>query len=124
MAQVTICFDLDGVLCNQTAGDYENAVPNADAIALVNDLFSRGARIIIHTSRFMGRAGDDPGEAHRQGFEFTREQLARWGVRFHELLMGKPRYDVVVDDRAVFFEGDWKRIRETLARALADKAHG
>jgi CMP-N,N'-diacetyllegionaminic acid synthase len=116
MAQRTVCFDLDGVLCSLTAGDYENATPNVEAIAVANDLYERGARVIIHTARFMGRTGGDPDEARRQGLDLTRRQLADWGVRFHELHMGKPSYDVVVDDRAVFFEGDWARIKAALSR--------
>jgi len=115
---MTVCFDLDGVLCNQTTGDYENAIPNREAIAVVNELADRGVRIIIHTSRFMGRAGNDPVEARRQGYELTSKQLAGWGVRFDELILGKPRYDIVVDDRSVFFEPDWQRIRG----ALIDRA--
>jgi hypothetical protein len=121
MPQVTVCFDVDGVLCNQTASDYENAIPNAEAIAVVNDLYTRGVRVIIHTSRFMGRTGGDADEARRQGLDFTRRQLSDWGVRFHELHMGKPSYDVVVDDRSVFFEPDWARIRAALNRFISKK---
>ncbi|MBV9947433.1 MAG: hypothetical protein JOZ69_11330 [Myxococcales bacterium] len=121
MAEVTVCFDLDGVLCNQTAGDYENATPNLEAIALVNDLHASGVRIIIHTSRFMGRAKEDPGEARRLGLDFTIAQLSRWGVRYDELFMGKPRYDVVVDDRALFYEENWARIREHLTQFVDRK---
>lgn len=33
---------LTGVLCNQTKGDYEIAVPNHDAIAVVNELHASG----------------------------------------------------------------------------------
>ena len=113
MAQVTICFDLDGVLCSQTDGDYERAIPNWDAIAVANQLFTLGARIIVHTSRFMGRT-NDPHEAHRVGFDVTSMQLRSWGVQYHELILGKPRYDIVVDDRALFFTGDWSEIRRAL----------
>jgi hypothetical protein len=35
--------------------------------------------------------------------------------------MGKPSYDVVVDDRAIFFENDWARIREALHGRLPEK---
>jgi hypothetical protein len=31
----------------------------------------------------------------------TRQQLTEWGCRFHSLNLGKPVYDVWVDDRAV-----------------------
>jgi len=122
VAQVTVCFDLDGVLCSQTAGDYENAVPNREAIAVVQELHRRGVRIIVHTSRFMGRAGNDPVEAHRQGYELTAQQLTGWEIPFDELILGKPRYDVVVDDRSIFFEPDWTRIRGVLVERLGSSA--
>jgi hypothetical protein len=120
-APLTICFDLDGVLCNQTEGNYEDAIPNRDAIAVVNSLYDRGHRIIIHTSRFMGRAKGDPALAQQIGLELTEKQLAGWGVKFHTLFMGKPRYDVVVDDRAVFFRDDWQKIGAELAEIIGRK---
>jgi CMP-N,N'-diacetyllegionaminic acid synthase len=122
MAGFTICFDLDGVLCSLTGGDYENARPNIEGIAVVNELHAQGVRIIIHTARFMGRTGGNSDEARRLGLDLTQRQLAEWGVRFHELHMGKPSYDVVVDDRSVFFESDWERIRTALARLVPSEA--
>ncbi|SVA58577.1 uncharacterized protein METZ01_LOCUS111431 [marine metagenome] len=62
----------------------------------------------------MGRANGDEAEARRIGFEFTRRQLEEWGVQFDALHLGKPRYDLLVDDRAVFFEADWDRIHDAL----------
>lgn len=114
----TICFDLDNVICSQTTGDYENAVPDREAIKLVNSLYTQGHRIIIYTSRFMGRNNNDGKAAHAQGHEFTFQQLKGWGVKFHELILGKPRYDILVDDRAVFFERDWKKISLEIKKIL------
>ena len=125
MAEVrTICFDLDGVLCTQTTGDYENAIPNREAIELVNRLRAEGHRVIIHTARFMGRASGDETEARRLGFEFTRQQLLEWGVQFDALHLGKPRYDLLVDDRAVFFEADWDRIHRALTGEAPEPSVG
>jgi hypothetical protein len=72
-------------------------------IALVNRLHDAGYQVILHTSRFMGRTGGDVAETYRIGFEFTERQLSAWGVRYHELHLGKPRYDVVIDDRSIFY---------------------
>ena len=106
----TLCFDLDGVLCSQTDGDYENAIPNREAIKIVNRLYAEGYKIIIYTSRFMGRHKGNVIEAHKEGYEFTRNQLLGWGVKFDELYMGKPIYDRLVEDKAVFFVNDWAKI--------------
>jgi CMP-N,N'-diacetyllegionaminic acid synthase len=101
-----VCFDIDGVLCDQTEGTYEDAQPNRPMIDLLNRLYERGVTIVLHTSRFMGRAKGDREEVERIGRAFTEKQLASWGVRYHELWMGKPRYDYVIDDRSVFYNSD------------------
>jgi len=109
-----ICFDIDGVLCDQVAQEYSDAHPNREMIDLLNRLYDRGDRIVLHTSRFMGRTKSNPQEAERIGRAFTEQQLAGWGVRYHELWMGKPRYDFVIDDRSVFYDPACARIEAFL----------
>jgi len=111
-----ICFDLDGVICNQTIGDYENAVPDKKAIEVINKLYNQGNKIIIFTSRFMGRNQNNVEKTYSQGYEFTLKQLKEWKVKFHKLIMGKPRYDIIIDDKAVFFKKDWKEISKQLEK--------
>jgi branched-subunit amino acid aminotransferase/4-amino-4-deoxychorismate lyase len=96
----TIVFDLDGTLCTNTFGEYERAEPHAWAIERVNELAAAGYRIVILTAR--GSATGIDWE------ERTHEQLARWGVRYDELRLGKPSGDVYVDDRAVHTDS-WRR---------------
>lgn len=114
----TICFDLDGVICNQTESDYDNASPNKDAISLINDLYEHGNIVIIYTARFMERNGSDVIKTHKEGYDYTVKQLKSWGVKFHELIMGKPRYDLVIDDKAVFFKEDWNEIKKETEKRL------
>jgi hypothetical protein len=111
---VKVCFDIDGVLCNQVGSEYSEAQPNRAMIELLNRLFDRGDYIVLHTSRFMGRTKQNAKEAERIGRQFTERQLAGWGVRYHELWMGKPRYDFVIDDRSVFYDSDCSRIENFL----------
>jgi hypothetical protein len=91
--QKTVCFDLDGTLCTNTFGDYEDAEPFGWAIERVNDLARAGHRIVVFTAR--GTATGIDWDA------VTRAQLERWGVAYDELRFGKPSADVYVDDRAV-----------------------
>ena len=42
-------FRLDGVICNNTWGDYEKAIPNKEAILNINKLYERGFYILIFT---------------------------------------------------------------------------
>jgi len=87
----TFCFDLDGTLCTNTWGDYDSARPFPWAIERVNALARAGHRILIFTARG-GTTGIDWRER-------TEAQLMTWGVRYDELILGKPQADVYVDDR-------------------------
>src|SRR5918999_788747 len=89
----TFCFDLDGTLCSNTFGEYESAAPFPWAVARVNALAGAGHRIVIFTARGSATGID--------WAERTRGQLEDWGVRYDDLVFGKPSADVYVDDRAV-----------------------
>ena len=95
-----LCFDLDGTLCSNTEGAYEGAEPWPTCIAVVNRLYDEGHRIIVHTAR-----GSTTGVDWRA---VTLRQLADWGVRYHELVLGKPTADVYIDDKAINAD-DWRR---------------
>ena len=34
-------------------------------------------------------------------------QLKKWKVKFHKLIMGKPSYDLFIDDKAYGFKKNW-----------------
>lgn len=87
------CFDLDGTLCSLTDGQYEVAEPFVDRIRHVNKLFDEGHTIKIFTAR--GATSKVPRQS------LTERQLEEWGVRHHELIMGKPDADLFIDDKAV-----------------------
>lgn len=89
----TYCFDLDGTLCTNTEGAYELAVPFFDRIQKVNELFENGSQIFIFTAR-----GTVTGIDWRA---LTEEQLEKWGVKYHELQLGKPFAHIYIDDRAI-----------------------
>jgi ribonucleotide monophosphatase NagD (HAD superfamily) len=89
----TVVVDIDGTLCSNTDGDYENAKPINKAIAAVNGLYSAGAIIVLFTAR-----GTTTGIDWR---EITESQLASWGVNYHSLLFGKPFGHYYIDDKAL-----------------------
>ena len=90
---MTYCFDIDGVLCNNTHGRYELAEPYQQVIARVNALYELGHRVILFTAR-----GTTTGINWR---ELTEQQMRAWGVQYHQLFFGKPEADIYVDDRAM-----------------------
>jgi len=92
-------FDIDGTICTQSEGDYENAEPFAERIKKINELYEGGHKIIFMTARGMGRSNNNRDAAYGLFYDFTFNQLKAWGVKFHELYLGKPEADLFVDDK-------------------------
>ena len=101
------CIDIDGTICSPTIGrDYHKAEPWQDRIAKINNLYDEGHYIIYFTARAMGRFSDQPHsiaatKAKEVLFELTENQLNDWGVKYHELIMGKPHADYFIDDKGL-----------------------
>ena len=103
----TFAFDIDGVICKTVNGNYDEALPNMKAIEKINTIYSKGNRVIIITARYMGRTNNNIKEAQEIGYEKTFKQLKDWGLNFHKLFMGKPSYDIFIDDKAYNYNEDW-----------------
>ena len=94
-------FDIDGTICTTIDGDYNNSSPITERIDKVNMLFNEGHRIIFHTARGMNTFNNDGKKAHDKYFWLTTDQLQEWGVKYHQLIMGKPSGELYVDDKGV-----------------------
>jgi hypothetical protein len=90
---VIYCIDIDGTLCSLTDGNYSEATPYTERVQVVNNLYDGGHTIFLYTAR--GSLSGIDWESD------TRRQLKEWGVKYHQLSLGKPHYDVWVDDKAV-----------------------
>lgn len=104
-----IYVDLDETLCD-TPGDpsqprdYSKASPRGATIEKINYLSDAGHEIVIWTAR--GRlTKTDWGEV-------TRRQLKKWGVKYDRLSFDKPVFDLLIDDKATFYERlmDWEDV--------------
>ena len=93
-----VCVDIDETLCHSPGDDYAHSVPAGTAIAKVNALYAEGHIIKLFTGR-----GSADGYDWRA---FTEKQLVRWGVKYHELILGKPHADLFIDDKALN-AADW-----------------
>lgn len=71
---------------------YTLSVPIKHRIEEINKLYDQGHTIIYWTARGSGSGID--------WTELTTQQLYDWGCKFHEVRLGKPTYDVWVDDKA------------------------
>ena len=109
MTLKTYAFDIDGVICDTKNRQYNTSKPNINAINKINSLHDTGHKIIIFTARFMGRTNNNYKKAHELGYELTLKQLSKWGVRFDMLILGKPSFDVLIDDKAFNYSESWIR---------------
>lgn len=94
------CFDIDGTICTNTWGDYEDAEPYYERIDTVNKMYDGGIHITYLTARGMGNCGGDVSCAYDRWYNFTYDQLIEWGCKFDDLILGKPHADIYIDDKA------------------------
>lgn len=88
------CFDLDETLClTPNSRNYAEATPIHKMIDEVNKLYDLKNNISIFTAR-----GSSSKKDYR---ELTESQLLKWGVKYHSLILGKPGYDLLIDDKAI-----------------------
>tara|TARA_R100000278_G_scaffold88081_1_gene67251 strand:+ start:12435 stop:12731 length:297 start_codon:yes stop_codon:yes gene_type:complete len=89
-----IYVDIDETICaTPDDRDYNKSKPLYDRIAKINDLYNKGHTIIYWTAR-----GTTTGIDWRK---LTEQQLNKWLVKYHELHLGKPVYDLFIDDKNI-----------------------
>jgi FMN phosphatase YigB (HAD superfamily) len=111
---MTYVFDIDGTICNNTSGNYEQAVPFRERITKINNLYDQGHYIIMFTARGMGSSKNNQLYAINKYYSFTQNQLKSWDLKYHELILGKPSADFYVDDKGVKDEQFFSNTRNTL----------
>lgn len=92
-------FDIDGTICFKTEDQsYEDSLPYIKRIEYINKLFNEGHTITFNTARGMGSSNNtEPNKWH----SLTLQQLKEWGVKYHNLFMGKPAGDLYIDDKGI-----------------------
>ena len=88
----TYIVDIDGTICSLTEGDYATAMPKVKRIKRINRLYDLGHKIIYWTARGTVTGID--------WTEITYKQMSDWGVKYTELKLGKPHYDLFICDKA------------------------
>lgn len=97
-----IIIDLDGTICTEEKTYSRSlAKPIEGAIDNINKLYEAGHTIIIYSSRSW------------MEFEMTTHWLNTHGVKYHQLVLGKPIGDVWIDDRAIRFD-TWENVIEKI----------
>ena len=93
---MNIFVDIDQTICNTDdlkENKYNFSVPIQDAINHINDLYEKGNTITYWTAR-----GNASGNDYT---DITVQQLKEWGCLYHELRMGKPSFDILIDDKTM-----------------------
>ena len=55
----------------------------------------------------MGRTNSNIKIVNSYGYKKTFNQLNKWKLKFHKLIMGKPSYDLFIDDKNLFYKKNW-----------------
>ena len=100
---MVIYVDIDETICvSPESRDYSLATPIKENIEKINKLYDSGDTIVYWTARGTGSGID--------WRKVTEEQFIKWGVKHHDLKLGKPIYDLFIDDKNInsetFFKGE------------------
>jgi hypothetical protein len=91
-----IYVDIDDTICYNYSDDKMNymlAQPYIDRINRINKLYDEGNQIVYWTARGTGSG--------IYWLSETKKQLESWGCKFHALKIGKPIYDLFIDDKNI-----------------------
>lgn len=108
-----IFVDIDETICQNpnkdkyAPRDYSTSIPIKENIEAINKYYNEGHEITYWTAR-----GTETGIDWRI---ITEQQLCKWGAKYHKLLLGKPSYDLYIDDKSIntkFWEDTGRCITE------------
>ncbi|WP_338871040.1 HAD hydrolase family protein [Spirosoma sp. SC4-14] len=99
-----LIIDLDGTICTEEKTYSRSMAKLLDgARENVNRLYDEGHTIIIYSARTW------------MEYEMTTHWLQQNGVKYHQLILGKPIGDFWIDDRAIGFD-NWENVAERLRK--------
>lgn len=92
-----IYVDIDETIClSPESRKYEEAQPIVENINKINKLYDKGNTIVYWTSRGSRK--------QINWYDLTKNQLDSWGVKYHEIRVDKPYYDLFIDDKTLRIE--------------------
>ena len=93
-----LIIDMDGTICTEEKTYSRSlAKPKDGMVESINQLYDNGHTIIIYSARTW------------MEYEMTVAWLDNYGVKYHQLVMGKPVGDYWIDDRAIRFK-NWSDV--------------
>lgn len=89
-----IYIDIDNTICySKNETQYELSTPIEDNIRMANALYDMGHTIVYWTARGT-KTGID-------WSDITIQQFKLWNVKYHDIIFGKPCYDIFIDDKNI-----------------------
>ena len=89
-----IYVDIDETICEYPENrEYSKAVPIVENIEKINILYDEGHEVVYWTARGSTTGID--------WTDLTEEQLTSWSVKYTDLKLGKPHYDLFICDKAI-----------------------
>jgi len=97
------CFDLDNTLVTypKIINDYTTVKPKIKNIKFLNFLHSLGHYIIIYTARRMRTHKGNIKKVKKDIEKLTKKQLEIFGIKYDELIFGKPYAHFYIDDLSI-----------------------
>jgi capsule biosynthesis phosphatase len=111
-----IIFDIDNTIALTSGIKYHLSKPIKSKIKKINQLYESGYIIKIFTARYMGKHSGNVKLIKKKYYKKTFNQIKSWGLKFHELVIGKPVFDIFVDDKA--YNNKDKKLKEIFKRLL------
>ena len=88
-----IIIDIDGTICNTNNSNYNKSIPKYEKIDYFNTLYKLGHQVDYWTAR--GATSGIDWE------NVTINQFDSWGVLYTGIYLGKPHYDIWIDDKSI-----------------------
>jgi len=97
----TLVVDVDDTISTHVNRDYENAIPHTKIINKINKMYDSGWKIVYFTARGQVSCNGDLELINQLRRPVLESWMEKHGVKYHELMFGKPIGVYYIDDKAM-----------------------
>lgn len=96
-----LIVDVDDTILTTYNRDYHNSEPHMEMIDKLNRMYDEGWVIVYCTARGQLSNNGDIEKIEKNVRPILEDWMSRHGVKYHELIMGKPWGAYYIDDKAM-----------------------